>query len=190
MGLKLLEIQSRGIQLKTRLIDRKDLFSTKLFDVQEVQIEMPNKKRHNFQMVRHAESVTILPVDEKGQIWFVSQYRVGANADLVELPAGVIEKDESPLACAQREVQEEIGMAARTIQPLGSFYLAPGYCSEVNHAFLARELYSSPLAQDEDEFLDINILPIEQAYQMAQSGKIQDAKSLAALLLAKHLLLK
>ena len=176
--------------MKTRFINRKSIFTTTLFNVEEVQIEMSNKKQHRYQMVNHADSVTILPVDEKGQIWFVSQYRVGANADLLELPAGVIEKNETPLACAEREVQEEIGMAARKIQPLGSFYLAPGYCNEVNHAFLARELFSSPLAQDEDEFLNINKLPIEQAYQIAQAGKIQDAKSLAALFLARPLLLK
>ena len=176
--------------MTTRFINRKNLYTTKLFTVEEIQIEMPNKKQHLYQMVNHADSVTILPVDEKGQIWFVSQYRVGANADLLELPAGVIEKDETPLTCAQREVQEEIGMAARKIQLLGSFYLAPGYCNEVNHAFIAQELFSSPLAQDEDEFLNVQLLPIEQAYQMATSGKIQDAKSLAALLLARTLLLK
>jgi ADP-ribose pyrophosphatase len=176
--------------LITRLINRKVLFSTKLFEVEDIQIEMPNKKQHNYQMVDHADSVTILPVDEKGQIWFVSQYRVGANADLLELPAGVIEKGESPLECAEREVQEEIGMAARNMQLLGSFFLAPGYCNEVNHVFLARELFSSPLSQDEDEYLNISSLGIEQVYQMAQAGKIQDAKSLAALLLARPLLLK
>jgi ADP-ribose pyrophosphatase len=167
------------------MINHIDLLSTKVFSVEEFKIELPNKKQHRYQMVNHADSVTILPVDEKGQIWFVSQYRVGANADLLELPAGVIEKDETPLACAQREVQEEIGMAARKFQLLGSFYLAPGYCNEINHAFIARELISSSLTQDEDEFLNINIVPIEQAYQMAQAGKIQDAKSLAALFLAR-----
>ena len=81
--------------MTTRFINRKSLFTTTLFSVEEVQIEMSNKKQHRYQMVNHADSVTILPVDEKGQIWFVSQYRVGANADLLELPAGVIEKDES-----------------------------------------------------------------------------------------------
>jgi ADP-ribose pyrophosphatase len=176
--------------LTTRLTNRKVLFSTKLFNVEEVQIEMPNKKQHHYQMVDHADSVTILPVDEKGQIWFVSQYRVGAIADLLELPAGVIEKGETPLECAEREVQEEIGMAARNMQLLGSFFLAPGYCNEVNHVFLAKDLFSSSLSQDEDEFLNVSSLGIEQVYQMAQAGKIQDAKSLAALLLARPLLLK
>jgi ADP-ribose pyrophosphatase len=176
--------------LITRLTNHKVLFSTTLFNVEEVQIEMPNKKQHRYQMVDHADSVTILPVDEKGQIWFVSQYRVGANADLLELPAGVIEEGETPLECAEREVQEEIGMGARKMQLLGSFFLAPGYCNEVNHVFLASALFSSSLAKDEDEFLNISCLGIEKAYQMAQTGKIQDAKSLAALLLAKTLLLK
>jgi ADP-ribose pyrophosphatase len=179
-----------GDPLTIRFISRKSLLSTQLFNVDEVQIELPNKKLHRYQRVDHADSVTILPVDEKGQIWFVIQYRVGANSDLLELPAGVIEKDETPLVCAQREVQEEIGMAARNIQLLGSFYLAPGYCNEVNHAFIARELFSSPLAKDEDEFLNITILPVEQAYQMAQAGIIQDAKSLAALFLASPILQK
>ncbi len=173
-----------------KIIKHKGILSTKLFNVEEFQIEMPNKKQHDYQMVDHADSVTILPVDEKGQIWFVSQYRVGANTDLLELPAGVIEKGESPLECAEREVQEEIGMAARNMQLLGSFFLAPGYCNEVNHVFLAKELFSSPLSQDEDENINVSSLGIKKAYQMAQAGKIQDAKSLAALLLAKPLLLK
>jgi ADP-ribose pyrophosphatase len=176
--------------LTNRLINRKGLLITKMFNVEEVQIEMPDKKHHNYQMVDHADSVTILPVDEKGHIWFVSQYRVGANADLLELPAGVIEKGETLMECAEREMQEEIGMAARDMQLLGCCFLAPGYCNEVNHVFLARKLFSSPLAKDEDEFLNISSLGIEQAYQMAQAGKIQDAKSLAALLLAKPLLQK
>jgi ADP-ribose pyrophosphatase len=176
--------------LTTRLTNRKVLISTKLFNVEEVQIEMPNKKQQHYQMIDHADSVTILPVDGKGQIWFVSQYRVGANADLLELPAGVIEDGESPRECAEREVQEEIGMAARNMQLLGSFFLAPGYCNEVNHVFLAKDLFSSSLSQDEDEFLNVSSLGIDQVYQRAQAGKIQDAKSLAALLLARPLLLK
>jgi ADP-ribose pyrophosphatase len=176
--------------LLIKKINHKGILSTKLFNVEDVQIEMPNKKQHDYQMVDHADSVTILPVDENGQIWFVSQYRVGANADLLELPAGVIEKGESRLECAEREVQEEIGMAARNMQLLGSFFLAPGYCNEVNHVFLARELFPSSLSQDEDEYLNVSSLGIEQTYQMAQAGKIQDAKSLAALLLARPLLQK
>jgi ADP-ribose pyrophosphatase len=175
--------------LSTRLIHRNTLLSTKLFEVEELQLELPNRKNHPYQLVNHPNSVTILPVDAEGRIHWVSQYRVGADKELLELPAGVLEAGETPLECAQREVQEEIGMAANELLLLGSFYLAPGYCNEINHAFLARGLTASSLAQDEDEFIHIQTLSIEESLQMAQSGKIQDAKSLATLLLARTLLL-
>jgi ADP-ribose pyrophosphatase len=171
--------------LNTTPINRKILLRTRLFGVEEIEMELPNHKNHSYQLVRHADSVTILPVDEKGLIHWVSQYRVGAEKELLELPAGVIEKGESPLECARREVQEEVGMAAAELLPLGSFYLAPGYCSEVNHAFLARKLSPSNLLSDEDEFIHIQAHSIEKSLQMVRDGKIKDAKSLATLLLAQ-----
>jgi ADP-ribose pyrophosphatase len=176
--------------LSTRPMNCKTLLHTKLFNVEEVQLELPNKKMHPYQLIRHADSVTILPVDEQGQIHWVSQYRVGAEKELLELPAGVMEKGETPLECARREVQEEIGMSAGELLPLGSYFLAPGYCSEANHAYLARRLTPSTLAQDEDEFIQVQVLSITESLQMAKSGKIQDAKSLATLLLAMDMLPK
>lgn len=174
--------------MKTQPIDQETLLQTKLFAVEAIQLMLPNRKAHIYNLVRHADSVTILPVDELGGIHWVCQYRVGAGKELLELPAGVMDAGESPLECAQREIQEEIGMKAAELLPLGSFYLAPGYCSEVNHAFLARRLSQSRLGMDEDEFINIHIIPVEESYQMAQDGKIQDAKSLAALMLAKTIL--
>lgn len=169
-------------------IDHKNLLHTKLFDVEAIQMELPNHKYHTYNLVRHADSITILPLDEQGGIHWVRQYRVGAEMELLELPAGVMDNGESPLDCAQREIQEEIGMKAAEMLPLGSYYLAPGYCSEVNHAFLARRLIRSQLAMDEDEFIDIQIIPVGESYQLAREGKIKDAKSLAALLLARSFL--
>jgi ADP-ribose pyrophosphatase len=166
-------------------IGNKTLLQTKLFDVEAIELELPDRKHHTYNLVRHADSVTILPVDEQRCIHWVKQYRVGAAQEVLELPAGVIDDGESPLECAQREIQEEIGMKAAELLPLGSYYLAPGYCSEVNHAFLARQLSQSSLSMDEDEFIEIQIIPVEESYQMAREGKIKDAKSLAALLLAK-----
>lgn len=174
--------------MKIQPISRKTLLQTKLFDVEEIEMELPNHKKHPYQFVRHADSVTILPVDEKGCIHWVSQYRVGADTELLELPAGVMEAGESPQECARREIQEEIGMAAGELIPLGSFYLAPGYCNELNHAFLARKMTPSRLTSDEDEFIIIKTLTVAESYQTAQEGKIKDAKSMAAMLLAFHLL--
>ena len=88
-------------------------------------------------------------------------------------------------SAAAREVREETGMAAGSLQRIGDFYLAPGYSTEFMAVFLATELYPAPLQADADEFLEVEKVPVRQAYQMAESGQVPDAKSLAALLLAR-----
>ena len=92
---------------------------------------------------------------------------------------------ETPEACARREVREEIGMSAGRLEKIGEFYLAPGYSTEYMYVFLATELSPDPLQPDEDEFLSVESIPLEQLLRMAESGKIMDSKSLAALFLAR-----
>jgi len=159
-----------------------------VFNVKEVELALPDNRTQIYQLVDHPDSVTILPLDENGYIWFVKQFRIGSQSCLLELPAGVLEPGEDPLECARREIREEIGMGARKFTKLGAYYLAPGYCSECNHAFLAEELFPSPLMHDDDEFLEIEKYKNTKAYELTKQGKIIDGKSLAALLLAqKHI---
>jgi ADP-ribose pyrophosphatase len=106
---------------------------------------------------------------------------LGSQSELVELPAGVMERGEEPSDCASREIREEIGMAANQWRKLGSFYLAPGYATENNHVFLAQKLYSSPLTMDEDEFLQVEKYPLKEVLRMIRDDVIHDGKSLAAL---------
>jgi ADP-ribose pyrophosphatase len=105
--------------------------------------------------------------------------------DLLELPAGTLEEGEDPALCAAREIREETGFAADKIEKIGDFYLAPGYSTEFMHVYLAQELRHDPLAADDDEFLSVEKIPFAEAIQMAERGEMPDAKSLAALLLAK-----
>jgi ADP-ribose pyrophosphatase len=153
----------------------------KAFSLEEIQISLPTGKLKVYDRINHRDSVTILPMDEKENIWFVRQYRVGSSSELLELPASMMEAGENPLACAQREIREEIGMAARTWKQLGSYFLAPGYCTENNYAFLAQDLYISPLSMDEDEFLAIERIPINEVLAMVKNCDLHDGKSLAAL---------
>jgi len=104
---------------------------------------------------------------------------------LLELPAGTLEKGEDPAECAAREIREETGFAADKIEKIGDFFLAPGYSTEFMHVYLAQELRLDPLEADADEFLSVEKLPFAGAIQMAERGEMPDAKSLAALLLAK-----
>jgi ADP-ribose pyrophosphatase len=127
-------------------------------------------------------------VDKDGNLLFVRQYRHATGKDLLELPAGTLEKDEDPAVCAAREIREETGFAADKIEKIGDFYLAPGYSTEFMHVYLAQDLRYDPLEADADEFLSLETIPFEKAIQMAVNGEIPDAKSLAALLLVKSYL--
>ena len=113
---------------------------------------------------------------------------MGSDGLLLELPAGVLEEGEDPLVSAEREIREEIGMGAEELRELGGFYLAPGYTDEYMTIFLATGLHPSPLEPDEDEFLNLVTMSVEEAYQKALAGEIQDGKTLAALLLAMPLI--
>jgi ADP-ribose pyrophosphatase len=165
--------------------NRNKVFSGKVFSVEQLTLALPGGKTHVYELLTHPGAVTIVPVDDDGNILFVSQYRVGVGKDLLELPAGTLSAGEKPLACAEREVREETGMAARTMQKIGEFYLAPGYSSEYQYIYLATGLYPAPLQGDEDEFLNLVKIPVDQVYQMAEAGELYDAKTLAALLLAR-----
>ena len=170
------------------LLGKEKQYQGHAFDVAKVHARLPNGKERDYDLVQHADSIAIVPVDQAGRIYFVTQYRIGAESELLELPAGVMEAGETPLECAEREIREEIGMAAEEMQPLGGFYLAAGYANEFMTVFLARGLYNAPLAPDADEFLNVTSFSIDETYQMAHSGTLEDSKSLAALLLAqKHL---
>jgi ADP-ribose pyrophosphatase len=105
--------------------------------------------------------------------------------DLLELPAGTLEEGEDPAVCAAREIREETGFAANKIEKIGDFYLAPGYSTEFMHVYLAQDLRHDPLEADADEFLSVEKIPFAEAVQMAERGEMPDAKSLAALLLAR-----
>jgi len=164
--------------------ERETTYRARAFDVQKVKIQLPNQRTASYDLVDHNDSISVVPVDAEGNILFVHQYRVGAEKELLELPAGVLEDDEDPQAGAARETREEIGMSAGKMLLLGGYYLAPGYCNEHMSAFLATELKEDPLPADDDEFLRVEAIPIAKAYQLAFGGEISDSKSLAALLLA------
>jgi ADP-ribose pyrophosphatase len=136
------------------------------------------------EVVVHPGAVTIVPIDDQGRLWFVRQYRHAAGERLLELPAGTISPGETPEACAARECREEIGMAAARLIPLGGFFLAPGYSTEYMHLYLAQGLTPAPLAGDEDEDLELEVVPFQEVKDWISRGDVRDGKSLAALLLA------
>lgn len=174
--------------MEFKTISSKSLYQGKAVKLWLEEVLYPDDRLASFELVRHSGAVTILPIDEDGKIWFVRQYRHPAGQMLLELPAGTIEPGEPHRETAAREIREEIGMAADQLDYLGGFFMAPGYSTEYMHVYLAQGLTPDPLEQDDSEFIIVEKLPKDEVYQMAESGSIQDGKTLAILLMAQKLL--
>lgn len=166
------------------LIQSEDKYQGRAFSVRQDEVRWPHGGTSKLDIVEHTGAVTIFPIDSDNQVWFVRQYRHAVGVELLELPAGTLEEGEDPFVCAQREIQEEIGMAAENFQELGKFYMAPGYSTELMRVFLATGLYASELPSDDDEFLTVEKIHITDILEMAWANKLRDSKTLAALLLA------
>ncbi len=170
------------------LLHSETLLKGRAFRIRRDHLKTPDGGETKLDIIEHGGSVVIVPMDKDGNLIFVRQYRHAAGMDLLELPAGTLEKGEDPAVCAAREIREETGFAADKIEKIGDFYLAPGYSTEFMHVYLAQDLRHDPLEADADEFLSVEAIPYAEAIQMATKGKIPDAKSLAALLLANRYL--
>lgn len=179
--------------MDTEILKSEKKYHAHVFDVSSLEVRLPNGKIRNYDLVEHVPAVEIIPVTSDGKILFVRQFRMGANKQLLELPAGILNGDhgnEDPLLAAERECREETGYESKDIKRIGGFFMTPGYCNEYIHVFLAKDLVKNPLPQDDDEFLKLEALPIEEAYQMAENAAFEDVKTIAALMMAQKELRK
>ncbi len=161
------------------------LLQGRVFKVRRDTLTTPDERETKLEIIEHNGSVVLVPLDKEGNLLFVRQYRHAAGKDLLELPAGTRDGEEPFEKCAARELREETGLEAGSLQKVGEFYLVPGYSTEFMAVFLAPDLKENPLEADEDEFLQVEKIPLKQAFEMAEQGRVQDAKSLAALFLAR-----
>jgi ADP-ribose pyrophosphatase len=167
------------------LIKSEVILQGRVFRIRRDHLKTPDGRETKYEIIEHGGSVVVIPVDVEGNMLFVRQYRHAAGIDLLELPAGTRDGDEPYEECAAREIREETGMEADALRELGRFYLAPGYSTEFMVVYLATGLKHNPLDADYDEFLKLEKLPVKQALEMAERGEIPDAKTLAAMLLAR-----
>jgi ADP-ribose pyrophosphatase len=171
--------------MKFTTLKSETVYEGKAFDVKREQILLPGDKTTWFDLVIHPGAVTLIPIDSQERILFVRQYRHAVGKELLELPAGTLESGEDPGDCASREVREETGMSAGKLVKVGEFYLVPGYSTEYMFIYLASDLQPDPLPGDDDEFITVEAYPLDEVPGLIKEGKIQDAKSIAALALAQ-----
>jgi ADP-ribose pyrophosphatase len=163
-------------------------YRARAFDVHRDEVLYPDGHQTVFEIVVHNGAVAMVPIDADGNIMFVRQYRHTAGSRILEIPAGTLKSGEAPEACAQRELREEIGMAPGKLTKLADFFLAPGYSTERMHIYLAQDLTPERLPQDEDEDLNIETLSFAEAFAATRDGRIEEAKSMLGLYLAREYL--
>ena len=159
------------------------LLTTKRFRVIRKKVTSPAGKSHVHETIEHPGAVTILPILEGDRVCLIRNFRPAVGQTLIELPAGTLEPGEEPIVTAQRELAEETGYRAGKLVPLVAFFMSPGILSERMHLFVATELTAGGVDLDAGEEIDNYIVPWRDAMQMAMDGTIQDAKTLAGILL-------
>jgi ADP-ribose pyrophosphatase len=173
-----------------KLLKSETLMQGRAFKIRRDLLKTPDGRETKFEIIEHGGSVILVPLDEAGNLLFVRQYRHATGGELLELPAGTRDDDEPFEECAAREIREETGMEAGRLQKVGEFYLAPGYSTEFMVVYLATDLKHNPLQADDDEFLEVEKIPLAEAIARAERGEIPDAKSLAALFMARPYLMQ
>lgn len=169
-------------------IDSKVVFEGRILTLRVDTVRLPNGRETTREIAEHSDSVCIVPIDDDGNVVLVRQFRKPVDMDLLEVPAGGIEEGEVSDEAVQRELQEEIGYTAGNLRHLSSFWLAPGWCTEYMHAYLATDLTPSSLVADDDEFITVVRVPLAESLRLVQEGQIRDAKSISALLMASQVL--
>jgi ADP-ribose pyrophosphatase len=171
-----------------RITGRETLVHGSRFDFEQVEVTAPDGSVHARQHLRHPGAVCVLPVreTERGQVIVcVRNYRAALDAWVLEIPAGTLEAGEDPAACAARELVEETGYQAATIEPLGRFHTSPGLSDELMWAYLAFGLSFVGQSLDEGEHLTVEEVPLARAITGATDGLFTDGKSMLTILLAR-----
>lgn len=158
------------------------LYKGRNFNFKTDVVQLPNNRRTIRDLVDHPGAVAILPLLPDGRIVLVRQYRYAVQKELLEIPAGTLEKGEEPLDCARRELKEETGFKAGKIVKLMCCYTAPGYSNEQIHFYKATQLLKVNKKTALNEFINVEIVNLDDVFKMIKKNVITDAKTIAGVL--------
>jgi len=189
------ELREADIALEERIVDRRSVYAGRYMAFEIDRVVRGDGSESSRDIVVHPGAVVVAPLDADDRLLLVTQYRLASGGAMLELPAGTLDSHdgavEEPLLAAYRELEEETGYRAGSMERIGGFWSAPGFSTEYLTFFLATDLRpagEARLSPDEDENLQLSRLHWRDAVAAVEAGVIEDAKSVAAILwLARRL---
>lgn len=174
-------------KFEEKTIGSEMIYNGKIISVKVDDVTLPNGKAGKREIVNHPGAVAIIAITQEGKLVVVEQYRKALERSIIEIPAGKLEPGEEPAVTAARELEEETGYGCKELTYLQSFATSPGFADEIIHMFIARDLYEieDRAAMDEDEFVELMEITVEEGEQLVAEQKIFDAKTAFAILWMK-----
>jgi ADP-ribose pyrophosphatase len=171
---------------KYKVVASKQVWKGHIFTIRVDDVEMPAGNVAQREVLSHAGAVGVVALTQDRRVVLVRQYRHATRSYLWEIPAGKLDRDETPTECARRELREEAGVEFQDLFELSEFHNSPGYSSELFHLYLAEVTSIGQTQPDGDEELEMerSIIPLEEALSMIDDGRIIDAKTMIGLLMA------
>ncbi|MBP1737018.1 MAG: ADP-ribose pyrophosphatase [Oscillospiraceae bacterium] len=177
------------MDLTENTLESKLEYQGHIVTVRTDRVTLPNGGTATREVVSHPGGVAVVPLMEDGTVLMVRQYRYAFSQVLLEIPAGKLNPGEEPLPAAMRELEEEAGVVPEELIDLGAIYPSPGFCDETLYLYLAKGLTRTFCHPDDDEFLEVEAIPLDALIGQIMRNELSDAKSVAALL-KTHLFLK
>lgn len=177
------------MNLKEETLTREYRFNGRIINLRTDTVRLPNGAEAGREVVEHPGGVCVAPLTANGELLFVRQYRYPYEEVVLELPAGKRDRGgEDPLECGKRELLEETGATAKQYTFLGKVYPTPGFCNEIIYLYLAQDLDFGDAQPDEDEFVEVERIPLSRAVELVMNNEIYDAKTQIAVLKTAALL--
>ncbi len=176
-------------QLRETVLSKEQVYGGRIMDVQKWTVALPNGKEAFREIVLHKGASAVVPVDSEGNTYLVRQYRTPLSEVLTEIPAGKLDYiGEDYLEAAKRELKEETGFTAEKWTLLTKMVTTPGFTNETIAVYLAEGLSKGETDLDDDEFIELEKLPLKEAVAQIRSGALKDGKTVVGLLLAERVL--
>lgn len=182
-GLVLGDEDPRDAGLEEKPLTEDVMWTGRIFNVNRLRVQLPDGREAMRDVVRHPGAVAIVALTEDSRICLVRQYRTSLSRVTVEIPAGKLDPGEDPLTCAKRELREETGMEADQMAFLTTIATSDGFTDELIHIYMATGLHFATSSPDDDEFINVDLVPLTELIDAVLDGRIEDCKTVTGALI-------